>query len=273
MMNQKDLTSTGFTQFVLADIPLLNQKLELLISRNNAKIRETSLNGGPEDLAVNHLAISTGCLISISDSLVALNRHLIKTGPSSYEMAVFPRSTNGIIRIAIENWALYSWLQDDENTKPQTWKALAFLHENATQARKYYFALGSVENVAKIDLQLDILAKEGIALGFVSEVSDASNPQKTHLRFPSIPSMIDLCKNIDLLGDYSAHELENALSVHPGIDNGEYVYRFLSGHVHGLQWVTKFDASQEMLTKQNFVYWIPLVALGAVKNGINAISL
>lgn len=270
-MSAKDLTSIGFTIFVLEDIPRMNQKLENIIAQNNKKIREVTLDGGPEDLIVNHLAISTGCLVSITDALSALNRHLIKNGATSYEISVFPRSTNSIIRIAFENWALYSWLQLEEDSRPLPWKALAFLYENATQARKYYSALGSDEKVARIDIQLDILTKEGIALGYISEVVDSNNPQKMHLKYPSIPSMINLSKDVELLADYSAHELQYALLEYPGIDNGEFIYRFLSGHVHGLQWVTKFETSQEMPTRQEFVYWIPVVALGAIKNGVEAI--
>ena len=270
-MSGKDLTSKGFTKFVLEDIPSMNQKLEFVITQNNAKISEASQSGKPEDLVINHLAISTGCLVSITDALSALNRHLIKIGPTSYEMSVFPRSTNSIIRIAFENWALYSWLQLEEEMKPLAWKSLAFLYENATEARKYYSALGSDENVARIDLQLDILTKEGIALGYIREVVDANDPQKVHLKYPSIPSMVDLSRDINLLADYAGHEIQNALSVHPGIDNGAYIYRFLSGHVRGLQWVTNFDTGQEMPTKQKFVYWIPTVALRALKNGIEAI--
>lgn len=264
------LDKENYIRFVYTELPRLNSLLDVQIRRGNEFI--TKSQDGNKDLLVENFAIATGCLINIQDIFTSLRAHLIPTGELSGNLHVFPRSTNASLRVAFESWAIFSWIIVEDKNNSLFKKTMAYLMDNADEARKYYSALGQIETLNKIEAflaELTILAHQH---NFMTKLDQKCPTDPIKYAPPSIPTSIDLCKKLDLLSGFSVTDTERIKSKYRGIDNGEFIYRYLSGHVHGKQWVTKFKSVQEMPTEQEFLYWIPVAIFGMLNAGIKSIK-
>lgn len=257
-----DQSPEFFSRIIFYDIPRLNIKLEKIIENRNFAI---SVWGEDQDEIYQQeaFAIATGCLVSILDIFMALYKHLESKSENDFQINVFPRSTNILIRSAIDNLSMFLWISHDEQERSISSKAFAFLIKNADEGRKYYSALGDSIALANMETVIAQFQSEGREYGFLPDVPRGANLEIGN-KFSKLPSSTDLCARLDILEEYSIEQQNELKRDYPGIENAEFIYRYLSGHAHGYQWVTKYSESGEISATQKFIYWIPAAALRVV---------
>ena len=269
MSAETDHHKINFQNILLNEIPKTITLLDKLIAERNIQIASWKEEDN-KDLSKDALAIATGNLISIQDIFTALHKHIHKEDEFNYTLHTFPRSTNALVRLALENLAIYNWIGVEDPTRTTESKAYSFLLYNAEEGEKYYRALGDTRSMQRISEQLDQLIEVGFSRKYLSiDPKDKKPYLKSALA--QIPNTTDLCQKIRTINAYSKESQDKILAMYPGIGNAAFLYKFFSGHVHGLQWVTKFEGAEGMPTKQEIIYWIPNMALLAIISYIKLI--
>ena len=262
MESKIDQHKVNFQRIIAFELPKSIALLEQLISVRNLRIEQWN-DGREEDLSKEAFAISTGCLVSIQDIFSALYKHLHKHDEYKYSIHTFPRSTNALVRLALENLALFQWMDTEDQLRSTHSKTFAFLIYNAEEGEKYYRSLGDIINSIRLKEQLDFYVSMGLKYGYLTQDPEG---KKSYLKsaFAKIPNATELCTSVKTLDDFDEDQRSEILSNYPGMGNAAFLYRFFSGHVHGLQWVTKFESNVGLPTKQEIIYWLPNMALGTV---------
>lgn len=140
----------------------------------------------------------------------------------------------GLLRQAMECLAKAEWLLQAKNLSEIEARGFAFLWSNSENRLKYERALGSsrVEEIKQLMVQT---RKEGIALGLFETKSDqkdgyASEPR---VKIADSSGLLRKLRTNMLLPD------EVIAQYGPGFENAEWLYVWLSGFTHGLEWIHK----------------------------------
>lgn len=262
MNSDIDQHKINFQRIIAIELPKSIALLEQLISARNLQIGKLD-DAREEDLSKEAVAISTGCLVSIQDIFTALRKQLHKHDENNYSIHTFPRSTNALVRLALENLALFQWIDTEDQLRSTHSKTFAFLIYNTEEGEKYYRSLGDSINSIRLKEQLDFYVSMGLKYGYLTRDPEG---KKAYLKsaFAKIPNITELCTSVKTLDGFPEDQRSEILRNYPGMGNAAFLYRFFSGHVHGLQWVTKFESNEGLPTKQEIIYWLPNMALGTV---------
>jgi hypothetical protein len=142
----------------------------------------------------------------------------------------------GLLRQSVENLARSVWLLNASDKVQISQRGFAVVWENAKNRLKFERALKS-PRVGEFEGKYDDLKTVGIEFGFFKEKSDGKPGFEEDPRV-RIQDATSLLKNISTPVELPA-ELLRQKGI--GFINAEWVYRWLSGLTHGLDWVHTSD--------------------------------
>lgn len=248
-----DLNSTVFAKMMTTSLPLGISELNQIIDKQFQKVDASK---GGEYLTLN-LEHAAHILCAVRNALITLSHSVHTDAAGNLEVSTTSTGIAGLLRIAFEGIATFKWLT--EPIDPALLEARAFgIHfDQVSEARKYYRELG--DNSAFMDfsktLQLEI--DYGLAAGYLKERDDKPGKYKC-VEPAKIPDSTSLCFRLKVPEEIVTEEVKKMYS---GMANGAFLYRWLSGHTHGMYWVNSFEATSDGRQKTKIVYWIMNLAL------------
>lgn len=107
------------------------------------------------------------------------------------------------------------------------------------EARKYYRELGDNGAFEDFSKKLQLEVDYGLEAGYLKEQEDKPGRYKC-VEPAKIPDSTSLCFALKVPKEIVTEEVKKMYS---GMANGAFLYRWLSGHTHGMYWVNSFEAT------------------------------
>lgn len=248
-----DLNSDVFIRMMTTTLPLGIAELDLVIDDRFQRAQE-SKGGVYQTLNFEHGA---HILSAVRNALITLSHTVHTDAKGNLEVRTTSTGIAGLLRIGLEGLANFRWLSEPSEVSQLEARAFAVHFTQVSEAQKYYRDLGDNHALEKF---ADLLAAEilyGISVGFLEEKSERPGTYKC-VGLANIPDTTSLCRAIRVPKEIVTKELKAKYS---GMDNGAFLYRWLSGNTHGMFWVNGFEEASDGKLSPKIPYWILNLAL------------
>jgi len=210
---------------------------------------------GSEEYGLEALSAATFFLAAAVDSLKTLQLLTVQEtknpqGDLEILVRITVNGTAGLVRQIVECAARALWLTSSKLPEDISLRGFAALWANADEAVIFAKAIGSPESQAKEGLLSELL-DVGKSKNWINE--GGSKPKPTI----SLSGATDILKKVN----FDSGPLKPALALMGhNVENGEWVYRWLSGMAHGYVWVHPLQKAEpqksemdQALTKPDWV--------------------
>lgn len=248
-----DLNATVFAKMMTTTLSLGISELDQIIDKQFQMV-DASKDG--EYLTLN-LELAAHILCAVRNALITLSHSVHIDAVGNLEVRTTSTGIAGLLRIAFEGMATFKWLTEPTDAALLEARAFGIHFDQMSEARKYYRELGDNDAFVDFSKKLQLEVDYGLAAGYLKEQEDKPGRFKC-VELAKIPDSTSLCFALKVPKEIVTEEIKKMYS---GMANGAFLYRWLSGHTHGMYWVNSFEGTSEGRQKTKIVYWIMNLAL------------
>lgn len=259
-----DLNAAVFLRMMTTTLPVGITQLDLVIGDRFQKAHST---GQSEYLALGY-EHGAHILIAVRNALMTLSNAVHREVDGNLDTRITSTGMAGLLRIAFEGLANFRWLTEPHEIAHLEARAFSVHFTQISEAQKYYRDLGDSKAFAKFTNLLGFEVEYGKSAGLLEESSVRPGTFKC-VGLANIPDTTSLCRAIRVPAEIVTKEIKASYS---GMDNGAFLYRWLSGNTHGMYWVNGFEETLDGSMKTKIPYWIMNLTLGTSLAEIRALA-